>query len=64
MFSERPPVCLGSIAAAIQPGELSDDILQNLFHNLPPQTVLYVVEIGIDSWRYGANSCRDSYETV
>ena len=40
MFSEVPLACLGSMAAAVQCVELSENMLQNLFHNLPPQTVI------------------------
>ena len=41
-FLEVPLACLGSMAAAslVQlPVELSENMLQNLFLNLPPQTV-------------------------
>ena len=36
-FLNVPLACLGSMA---RPVELSEISLQNLFHNLPPQTVL------------------------
>ena len=42
LFSERSPCLLGqhgSCSTAQRPGELSENILQNLFHKLPPQTV-------------------------
>ena len=41
MFSESSPCLLGehgSCSTAQRPVELSENILQNLFHNLPPQT--------------------------
>jgi len=36
---EVPLACLGSMAAAVQPNCLWNNVLQNLFLNLPPQTV-------------------------
>ena len=43
MFSERSPCLLGqhvSFSTAQGPVELSENILQNLFHNLTPQAVV------------------------
>ena len=42
MFSKSSPCSLGqygSCSTAHQPAELSENISQNLFHNLPPQTL-------------------------
>ena len=42
MFSESSPCLLGqhgSCSTAQRPVELSKNILKNIFHNLPPQTV-------------------------
>ena len=40
-FLKVPVACLGSIAAAVQPGELSENILQNLRNKWPSHLVLY-----------------------
>ena len=46
---------MGSMAAAVQPVELSKNILQHLFHNLTPQTVSCVkgstLNVPRASWR-------------
>ena len=53
-FLEVPLACLGSMAAAVQPKlpvELSENMLQNILLNLPPQTVeLQQHAILIRSW--------------
>ena len=55
MFSESSLAYLGSMAAAVQPVELSKNILQHLFHNLTPQTVSCVKDSTLNvpraSWR-------------
>ena len=38
-FLEVPLACLGIMAAAVQPNCLSENMLQNLFLDLPHQTV-------------------------
>ena len=65
MFSESSPCLFGqhrSCSTAQRPVELLEDLLQNIFHNLRPQTVWivrfnYKVKfLGIPEQRYYANS--------
>ena len=53
MFSESWSPCLlsqhGSCSTVQQPVEVSVNILQNLFHNLPPQTVCIQMDCKISS---------------
>ena len=45
MFSESSPWLHGNTTAAVQPNGLWPwNILQNIFHNLPPQTVQKKIE--------------------
>ena len=46
MFSESSPCLLwqhSSCSTTQRPAELSENILQNIFHNLSPKTVLFIV---------------------